>query len=219
MANLTAQSIAHINSQIDYYLSLELDFASETQIWSDASSWYPTCRLWIQHHIPAHVPMSDIKYYVATFAILSQNKDVRDNKKLFLRVVQEPLSGGTTSDEVKKANLCLHNIPFVSITKKDVTYNWNRLSAVKGLKIQAFYDNLMYLSNSQVACIDTHMAKALLPEDVPLANHHVEISDQLVLKAKELRIPVTTLQAYIWIKRRSVQKKCYLPGNELFQLN
>lgn len=126
-----------------------------------------------------------------------------------------------------------HSLPIESVVVSTYSHCRNRayayltgasdfLSSVKGLKIRAFYANILDPADPYPVTVDGHMVCAWRGINVPMKVASVrppeydEIAHNVRELASELELIPNQLQAIIWLTRKRLEKIKYNPQLNLF---
>jgi hypothetical protein len=193
----------HVYTALEFWFFKSFKLSSYELLESDSISWYPAMGAFVKNMTPSSV---DLQLAMAAFAVLSQNKPFERNLELYHQLIEAPLTGGTTGEEVRKANALYWGKCDSSLTTEERI----KMYATGG-KISAFADNIIYGNESHLACIDTHMIDALVAP-FALGNKHWLVQECFLEFKQNHNVPVTIAQALVWIKIRSEKLGYYDSG-------
>ena len=141
---------------------------------------------------------------VEAFVALSPNNDYIGNLRSLSSLMYAHKNNiPITSTTISTYKAC--GIRAMSYLDGSVSFS----DTVKGLKISAFRDNILYLTKSKRVTIDGHMVALYFNKNITmkqaaflLRNQYRIIERDFISCARNLSLPPTTLQATLWFYRK-----------------
>lgn len=179
-----------ILERIDYWYN-KGDKASE--------SWYLDALSYCDNlSLIYNVPVRVVTGVLASLSVLKRWEQNKEMTEIFF----ECQECKHTTTQAKKAELIY--------SMKDFDYGLGEngldkyiMSALGGEKTKAFYSNIMYPQTSGYVVLDSHMLKSFNNGKLKVTkNQYQALSNYFIQKAFEYQIPVSSLQARIWVELR-----------------
>lgn len=179
-----------ILERIDYWYN-KGDKASE--------SWYLDALSYCNNlSLIYNVPVRVVAGVLASLSVLKrweQNKEITE-------VFFECQECKHTTTQAKKAD-AIYGLQRYEDTLSDIELDRLIMEFLGGEKTKAFYHCIVYPQTSGYVCLDSHMLKAFNNGNLkPSKNQYQALSNYFIQKAFEYQIPISALQARIWVEVR-----------------
>lgn len=142
-----------------------------------------------------------LRVVVGILASLSPKKRWELNKKMTETFLECQECKHTTT-QAKKAHT-IYMMSKVNPLPKDIVQDSHIMLLLGGEKTKAFYHNIMYPQTSGYVTLDAHMLKIFNKGNLKITkNQYQALSNYFIQKAHKYQIPVSALQARLWVAIR-----------------